>query len=123
MKSRMSFKMDHVGSKMRSLGQMLEKSCVPFRGHILSQIIMKLGQNFCLDETSHEYEKGSCLIKNYCNSPKYSDTLNLWTPIIFCKNNLFFVPNFGLLVKFLSLNFPTRNYDGLEVQQRSAMIN
>ena len=41
----------------------------------------------------------------------------------FCKNNLFFVPNFGQLVKFLSLNFRTRNYDGLEVQQRSAMIN
>ena len=60
---------------------------------------------------------------NYRNSPKYSDTLNFRTPIIFCKNNLFFVPNFGQLVKFLSLNFRTRNYDGLEVQQRSAMIN
>ena len=59
----------------------------------------------------------------YRNSPKYSDTLNFRTPIIFCKNNLFFVPNFGQLVKFLSLNFWTRNYDGLEVQQRSAIIN
>ena len=45
----------------------------------------------------------------YRNSPKYSDTLNFGTPIIFCKNNFFFVPNFGQLVKFLSLNFRTRN--------------
>ena len=51
--------------------------------------------------------------------PKYSDTFNFRTPINFCKNNLFFVPNFGQLVKFLSPNFRTRNYDGLEVQQRS----
>ena len=43
----------------------------------------------------------------YRNSPNYSDTLNFRTPIIFCKNNLFFVPNFGQLVKFLSLNFQT----------------
>ena len=63
------------------------------------------------------------LLSTYRNSPKYSDTLNFWTPIIFCKNNLFVVPNFGQLVKFLSLNFRIRNYDGLEVQQRSAMIN
>ena len=48
----------------------------------------------------------------YRNSPKYSDTLNFRTPLIFCKNNLFFVPNFGQLVKFLSLNFRTQNYDG-----------
>ena len=45
--------------------------------------------------------------KEYRNSPKYSDTLNFRTPIIFGKNNLFFVPNFGQLVKFLSLNFRT----------------
>ena len=44
------------------------------------------------------------------------------TAIIVCKNN-FFVPNFGQVLKFMSLNFQTRNYDGLEVQQRSAMIN
>ena len=57
------------------------------------------------------------------NSPKYSGTLNFRTPIFFCKNNLFFVPDLGQLEKFLSLNFRTRNYDALEVQQRSAMIN
>ena len=36
-----------VGSKTRSLGQILEKSCVSSRGHIFSPIIMKLGQNVC----------------------------------------------------------------------------
>ena len=41
--------MGHVGSKTRSLGQMLEKPCVRSRGHIFSLIIMKLGQNVCLD--------------------------------------------------------------------------
>ena len=44
------FKMGHVGSKTRSLGQILEKPCVCSRGHILSLIIMKLGQTVCLDE-------------------------------------------------------------------------
>ena len=60
MKSRTSLKMGHVGSKIRLLGQMLEKSCVRSRGHIFSQIIIKLGQNFCLNEMD-EYENGSKL--------------------------------------------------------------
>ena len=50
--------MDHVGSKTRSLGQMLEKLCVCSRGHIFSPIIMKLGQNVCLDEISDEDKMG-----------------------------------------------------------------
>ena len=40
----MSLKMDHVGSKTRSLSQILGKPCVCSRGHIFSPIIMKLGQ-------------------------------------------------------------------------------
>ena len=48
--------MDHVGSNTKSRGQMLEKPCVRSKGHIFSQMIMKLGQNFCLDELSHEYK-------------------------------------------------------------------
>ena len=36
-----------------------------------------------------------CFKHIYRNSPKYSYILNFRTPIIFCKNNLFFVPNFG----------------------------
>ena len=64
MKARMNLIMGHVVSKTTSLGQMLEKPCVCSRGHIFSQIIMKLGQNFCFDEISHEYENGSCQVKN-----------------------------------------------------------
>ena len=64
MKSQTSWKMGHVRSKTRSLGHILEKPCVRSRGHIFSQIIMKLGQNFCLDKISDEYENVSCQVKN-----------------------------------------------------------
>ena len=50
MKGWMSLKKDCVGSKTRSLGQILEKPCVHSKGHIFSPTIMKLGQNVCLDE-------------------------------------------------------------------------
>ena len=55
--------MVHVGSKTKSLGQILEKPCVSSRGHIFSPIIMKLGQNVCLDEISDKIENGSCRVK------------------------------------------------------------
>ena len=48
LKSRTGSKVAYVGSKTRSLGQMLEKPCTHSRGQIFSQIIMKLGQNFRL---------------------------------------------------------------------------
>ena len=64
MKSQISLKMGHVGTKGRSVGQMLQKPCVHSRGHIFSQIIMKLGQNFCLDKILDNFENGSCWIKN-----------------------------------------------------------
>ena len=54
----MSLKMGHLGSKTRSLGQILEKSCVCSRGHIFSAILMKLGQNVCLSKISNEFEMG-----------------------------------------------------------------
>ena len=57
-------KMGHVRSKFRSLGQILEKFCVHSRGHIFSLIIMKLGENVCLDEISGKFENGSCWVKN-----------------------------------------------------------
>ena len=63
-KSGMSSKMGHVGSKTRSLGQMLEKPSVRFRGHIFNPIIMKCDQNVCLDEISDKFENGSCRVKN-----------------------------------------------------------
>ena len=55
--------MGHIGSKTRSLGQILEKPCVCSRDHIFSLIIMKLGQNVCLDEILDEFENGSCWFK------------------------------------------------------------
>ena len=57
--------MGHVGSKTRSQGKLLEQPCVRSRGHIFSPIIMKLGQNVCLDKFSDEFENGSCRVKNY----------------------------------------------------------
>ena len=45
----MSSKLGHVGSKTRSLDQILEKPCVHSRGHIFCPILMKLGQNICFD--------------------------------------------------------------------------
>ena len=59
----LSLEKDHVGSKTRSLVQML-KNLVYALEAIFRQIIMKLGQNFCLDEIWYEYENGSCRIKN-----------------------------------------------------------
>ena len=56
--------MGHVGSKTRSLDQMLDELCVRSRGHVFSPIIMKLGQNFCLDKLSKEFENGSLWVKN-----------------------------------------------------------
>ena len=57
-------KMGHVGSKTRSLGQMLETPCVPVRDHIFGLIIMKLGQVVCLDKISDKFENGLCHDKN-----------------------------------------------------------
>ena len=55
--------MGHVRSKTRSLGKILEKLCVCCRGHIFRPMIMKLDPNVCLDETSDEFENGSCLVE------------------------------------------------------------
>ena len=57
----MSLKMGHVRQK---IGQILEKHCGHSRGHIFGLIIMKLGQNVCLDEIADKYENGSCQVKN-----------------------------------------------------------
>ena len=60
-KSHRSLKLDHVGSKPRS--NLKKKTCVCYRGHLFSPIIMKLGQNVCLDKLSEDLENGSCGIK------------------------------------------------------------
>ena len=43
--SRSSSKLGHVGSKTRSLGQILEKPCLHSRGHRFDHKFMKLCQN------------------------------------------------------------------------------
>ena len=53
-------KMGHVGSKTRSLDQILEKPCVCTRDQIFCLKLMKLGQSFCLDEILYMFENGSC---------------------------------------------------------------
>ena len=58
------FEIGHVGSKTRSLGQILEKPCVRSRGHILSRILMEVGQDVCLDDISDEFQNGSRGVKN-----------------------------------------------------------
>ena len=58
-KSSTSSKMGHVGSKSRSLGQILERPFVHFRCQIFSPIVMKLGQNVCLVKIMDEIENGS----------------------------------------------------------------
>ena len=47
-----------------ALGQILEKTCVCTRGHIFSPIIMKSGQNICLEEMSDKLGNGLCWVKN-----------------------------------------------------------
>ena len=66
-------KMGHVGSKTRSLGQILEKPCVRSTGHIFSPIIMKLGQNVCLDVILDEFENGSLgqILEKHCSLMLY----------------------------------------------------
>ena len=53
-----SLKIGCVGSKTRSLGQILEKPCVHSKGHVFSPIIMKRGQNVCLNEISDKFGNG-----------------------------------------------------------------
>ena len=57
-KSRMSSNIGYVWSKTRTLGQIIEKPCLRSWGHIFSPIIIKLGQNICLDEILHKFENG-----------------------------------------------------------------
>ena len=54
--------MGHVGSKNRSLGQVLEKPCVRSRGHGFSPIILKL--SVCFDGILDESENGSPEVSN-----------------------------------------------------------
>ena len=64
MKSWPSSKLGHVGSKTRSLGQIIQKACEHSRGYIYGPILMKVGQNDCLNEILAKFETGSCGVKN-----------------------------------------------------------
>ena len=50
MKSRSSLILGHMGSKTRSVGQIIEKLCVLYRGHIFQWIFLIIGQNVHLDD-------------------------------------------------------------------------
>ena len=76
-------KMGHV----RSLGQISEKPYVHSRGHIFSLIIMKHGQNVCLDKISDRFENGSCWVKTrllvqILKKPCVCSRSHIFSPII-----------------------------------------
>ena len=50
--------MCEVGSKSRSVGQMIEKPCEHSRGHSFGPIIIKLAQNDHLDNISVKFKYG-----------------------------------------------------------------
>ena len=56
--------MGQVGSKTRSLGQILEKRSVRSRSHIFNLIILKIGHNVCVKEVCDKFENKSCQVKN-----------------------------------------------------------
>ena len=58
--SRPSSKLGHVGSKTRSLGQILEKPCVHSRGHRFDSKFMKLYENANDHNIKVTFETGSC---------------------------------------------------------------
>ena len=62
--SRSDAKLGHVGSKTRSLGQILEKPCVHSRGHRFDSKVMKLCQNVNHYNIKVKIETGSWWIKN-----------------------------------------------------------
>jgi len=50
MMSRSSSILGHVGSKTRSVGQIIEKPCMHATGHIFQWIFLIIGQNVYLDD-------------------------------------------------------------------------
>jgi len=56
--SRTSSNMGGVGSKSRSLGQILVKSCYHSSGHNFDPIFIKLAQNAYIDNISDKFEYG-----------------------------------------------------------------
>ena len=64
MKSQTSLKAGHVGSKTRSLCQIVKNPCVCPQRPFFSRILMKVDQNVCLNQILDELENVSCQVKN-----------------------------------------------------------
>ena len=101
----MSLNLGHVGSKTRSLGQILEKPCVCSRCHIFSQILVKFGPNVRLDKISDRFEIWSCGAKTR------SIGQILEKPCVRSRGHIF-----SLILMKLSQNvFLDKISDGLEI--------
>ena len=56
-------KMGHVGSKSRSLGEIIENPCERNTGHIFNSIFIKLAQDVYFIESSDEFDIGLSGVK------------------------------------------------------------
>ena len=61
---RVSFCDGAVSVVLHALSVINFLSSVRSEGHIFSLILMKLGQNVCLDKISEKFENRSCQVKN-----------------------------------------------------------
>ena len=77
MKSWSGSKMGHIGSKTRSVGQIIEKPCEHSSGHSFSPRLINLAQNGHLDNILVKFEYGSCRVKNKVS--RSNDRKTLWT--------------------------------------------
>ena len=89
-KSRPEFKMGHVGSKTRSLGQFLEKPCVLSRRHSFDPVFMKLCQNDFLTLNKHLSRRAMLSDDNSCSTGNvHSDPGLPWSGKNIWKMNFF----------------------------------
>ena len=103
-KTRTSVKMGHVRSKTRSLGQILGKPCVRCRGRTFSPILMKLGQNVCLNDVLDKFRKG------FVRSKTRPQTEILGKPCV-CLETTFFSPILMKLGQNVCLNVILNDYE------------
>ena len=73
--SRSSSNMGHVGSKTRSVGQLIEQTCEHSRGHSFGVIIIKLAENDHLGNILVMFQYWSCRVKNKVSRSKHRKTL------------------------------------------------
>ena len=87
-KSRPEFKMGHVGSKTRSLGQFLEKPCVLSRRHSFDPVFMKLCQNDFLTLNKRLSRRAMLSDDSSCYSLAYLNHKYLFTSYNFLCNTV-----------------------------------